>query len=154
MKNMDLNFQWAAGFIEGEGTFYFRKPQQDGWNAGFLEMKVCQKEPEALYMMQDALGGLGSITGPYDNTNGQPIYYWNPRGMTQDEVVSLMWKLYPYMSPRRQVQMSNILDRHMAAREASREAKKYCRRGIHLREEGQSRCITCRKEQRKLNGWK
>lgn len=149
MKIEDL--MWVVGFLEGEGTFYFRKRK----NAvtGWVEIKAVQKDREPLDMLVEK-SGTGKVNGPYNNTNGEPIYTWSVSGK-RDEIISFAWKIFPYLSERRKIALSLALDRDADSRAISAENAKLCRRKLHLMSEsrvvknGSSRCGECRKKARK-----
>jgi hypothetical protein len=50
---------WAAGFFDGEGCFSFTD------KAAYASVSIVQVERRPLERFQDAIGGLGTIYGPY-----------------------------------------------------------------------------------------
>nr|YP_009184873.1 putative LAGLIDADG homing endonuclease [Jenufa minuta]ALO63004.1 putative LAGLIDADG homing endonuclease [Jenufa minuta] len=57
IKNIDQHYlEWLVGFIEGDGTFYFRK---DNKNVR-LGFEISQKDPKVLFQIKKTLG-FGSV---------------------------------------------------------------------------------------------
>lgn len=86
---------WAAGFFDGEGTCQTVKKNPPRRNTYRAMVQVAQAgSPDLLYRMQAAVGGLGSVCGPYDYKGGRlPVYRWsvsNFEGVQQ--VACGMWK--------------------------------------------------------------
>jgi hypothetical protein len=50
---------WAAGFFDGEGCFSYTD------KAAYASVSIVQVERRPLERFQDAVGGLGTIYGPY-----------------------------------------------------------------------------------------
>lgn len=58
IKIIDQNFlEWLIGFIEGDGSFYYRKVENNKLRLGF---KISQKDPKVLYRIKKTLG-FGSV---------------------------------------------------------------------------------------------
>jgi hypothetical protein len=91
-------FSWAVGFWEGEGTV--NSPNK---GRGF-EMSASQKYTEPLQRVQLAFG-CGKLYGPYNNGK---IYRWIVSG---NNARILMSRVYPHLSKRRQIQVTEILSR-------------------------------------------
>ena len=83
---------WAAGFIEGEGSFFK--------NGGGLTVRATQVQKEPLERLQKWFGGSVLL-------QGQPIWKWTVCGDRARRVVQLT---YPWFSPRRQEQVDRALD--------------------------------------------
>jgi hypothetical protein len=97
----DLDLAWAAGFLEGEGSF-FRQSRGD------IVVKATQVDRESL----DRLSKLfaGSVT--YDSRvrdrgTRQPQWQWRLDGR---RAVELMFILFPLMTERRQEQITKALE--------------------------------------------
>lgn len=92
---------WAAGFLEGEGTFdgvhKGRNPRVSAWQV--------QKEP--LERLQRTFGGtIRYIQRRNAPVTHQPAYAWHLTGVGAR---GLMMTLYSLMSPKRQVKIGAIL---------------------------------------------
>ena len=85
---------WAAGFLEGEGSF--------GAHKGSPYISCPQVITEPLYLLKQMFGG--SVTGPVISNlpNRQPRYVWRCAG---PRAVGLMMTLYTLMSEKRQAQI-------------------------------------------------
>lgn len=87
---------WAAGFFDGEGCTTAYK------NHRFTPMaSLSQAGPKPLALLErfrQALGGLGTITGPVlRNPKHQPIYSWHVTGYENCQaVIAILWK---YLGP-------------------------------------------------------
>ena len=100
---VDPELAWVMGVLEGEGSFILAN-QSSGKYAG-ISMQTIDKD--ILERIQDRLGG--KVYGPY-NYQGEgykPLYHWWHRGRGVTEAIML--SMYPYMSPRRQKQILNVL---------------------------------------------
>ena len=102
---------WAAGFFEGEGTVALNGSAPRLW----LPQASAQGIPEVLARFQAAVGGLGSISGPYVLKNPWsklPQYRW---GLSRFEhvqaVIAMFW---PWMSARRRSGARAVLLRQRA----------------------------------------
>lgn len=96
---------WAAGFFDGEGNFNFslRNVSRKGVPAkyGRLTVQITQTDSDVLYRFQQAVGGLGSVTGPYAYKNPRnptwaPLYRYQTS--SPQEVLFIMRLLLPYLS--------------------------------------------------------
>lgn len=115
---------WAAGFFDGEGhigctTAYRREyVKQDGdvttHTSDRLAMQISQVDRGGLERFLDAVGGLGSIEGPYDDgrEHSQPISMWRVSGVDRVErVVCLLW---PWLGKVKRCQAEDALGRKIA----------------------------------------
>lgn len=84
--------EWAAGFLEGEGTFEK------------CRVRASQKQKEPLTRLKKYFGGTITINA-YDYL--EPIYRWNISG---SRARGVMLTLYRLMSPRRQKQIRKGLN--------------------------------------------
>lgn len=132
---------WAAGFLEGEGTFLVDR-------SGITAAQV-QRQP--LDRLQKLLGG--KVVGPYEhnkNRNGQPFYRW---GLYGSNAIGLMMTLYTLMSPRRKEAIVKTLIRWKEAPGNSADllARGFCKHGHDLigenyiidEKSGKGRCKVC-----------
>jgi hypothetical protein len=94
MNNNEIELAWAAGFFDGEGHVRSKKDA----NGRRAEMQVAQKTRECLERLQKAIGGVGTIGGPYHSRN--PVYFWYLTKTPEvDRVLTILW---PYLSgPKR-----------------------------------------------------
>lgn len=134
--------KWIAGFLEGEGSFQFRRG---------CSVSAAQVELFPLSKLQAILGG--SIFGPkaYSN-NRQPAWRWALHGR---QAAGLMMTLYLYMSPKRRQQIKNaLLIWH--SRPARPDTRVFCKwnheytpenTGRHIGKHGSQRyCKQCARE--------
>jgi hypothetical protein len=139
---------WAAGFLEGEGSFY-ANPK------GYLHVTAAQKQRQPLDQMLAIFGGR-----IYRDPK-RSIYTWH---QSSDELAeATMVLLRPLMSPRRQWQIDRALKAAEEARAtrpgtgSHQRAKETCPNGhtydkIRLNPDGSFRgrvCTTCRNERRR-----
>ena len=137
---------WAAGFIEGEGSF-----AAAGKYRTAPVLSVSQVNPEPLYRLKAIFGG--SVNGPYHHKNPkhEPFFRWVIGSIAGVEV---MMTILPLMSEKRQQQIKRVI-------EVWREAEFYtgdrthCPQGHEYTKEntyvfhGHWRdCIECRKHRR------
>lgn len=83
---------WAAGIIEGEGSFVY--------NAGSQVLSVPQKDPWILYRMQELFGG-NIRTRSQNGMYSWAIYGTRARGV--------IYTLFKFLSPRRKAQAKAAL---------------------------------------------
>jgi hypothetical protein len=94
------DLHWAAGFLEGEGTF-----ARCGPGAGGQLIEVPQTEREPLEYLQNLFGG--SISCPRTNHLGKkPVFRWRVCG---SRARGVMLTLYVFMFSRRKSQMRKAL---------------------------------------------
>jgi hypothetical protein len=69
---MTADIHWAAGFLDGEGSFSFqgRTPRSHGKS---LKISAKQKYPPSLEKLKRLFGGGISY---YSRTTGNPIHSW------------------------------------------------------------------------------
>lgn len=89
----DVEYAWAAGFIDGEGHFGCRQATKNTFQ---ISIQVHQKGREPLDKLQKIFGGKVYITG-------RPgIFKWSIQ--KREDVVSAYEKLKPYLSKVKQLQ--------------------------------------------------
>lgn len=97
---------WAAGFFDGEGnTNAYRK---GGSGPFVLQMSVTQVHRETLERFQRALGGLGTIYGPYSTISGRlPQYTIKIR--THEHIQAAVSMLWPWLCPPKRIQATGAI---------------------------------------------
>jgi len=89
---MDIKeLYWAAGFLEGEGTFPWRKKPNNQF-----AIYANQVDPESLYRLKQHWGGY--IYGPLKRGH-QPFFVWYLGG---PNAAAFAMMLYPLLTGRRQ----------------------------------------------------
>jgi|SRR5579872_2648762 len=91
-----LDVAWAAGFLEGEGTFRFTKSRS-------VCVSAPQKGTECLLRLQKLFGG--SIYGPYTETHRIP--QWQ---LTGNKAVGVMMTVYSFMSEKRKGEIKKAIN--------------------------------------------
>ena len=93
-----VELAWAAGFIDGEGTFYTTKRQQVLTEKGYrtkaypyFRLSVAQKDRRVLNKLKSIVGG--AISGPFHYPPSKPYYMFC---LCNAETV--FKKLKPYLS--------------------------------------------------------
>lgn len=89
---------WAAGFFDGEGCFWRKKP-------GILGVSITQVHPEVLQKFADIMG-IGSVNGPYQGNRSRdlgwkPQYYYRVSGSRAHHVARVIW---PYLGSEKRRQ--------------------------------------------------
>jgi len=141
---------WAAGFLEGEGSF-------DCAN-GTPRVSAAQVQREPLDRLSAMFGGR-IWSKPPSGFSAQPIWTWV---LPSRRSVQAMMTLFVLMSPRRQEQIERALRRWRAARNMKAAGSNICRRGHiieganaqHLPSRTFPRCRACanaaKRERRRL----
>lgn len=127
---------WAAGFLEGEGSFIMSRKTGDS-----LTVSAPQKDREPLDKLQSIFGG--KINGPYKNL---PCLNWTVHGSA---AAGIMMTVYPFMSLRRRNKIAECL-MIWKTRPVAHRDKNVCYRGheFSLRKNGKRQgvariCMTC-----------
>ena len=96
---------WAAGFMDGEGSFYTRTPRSRGRTSRQLIVSAAQTDPRPLEKLKSMFGG--SISGPYRRKNStKDIWQWQVGSfMFCQAIIAALW---PFMKVKRE-QASNAL---------------------------------------------
>ena len=133
------DIHWAAGFIEGEGSFL--KPP------GKLRIDVHQVQKWPLEKMYNLFGGTMNLHKRPLNSRQSPIWGWSLRGI---KARALSMTIYPLMSPKRQYQILSAL-KFWRQRPPATHLRKHCPRGhaysptnTIVSKEGYRRCLKCR----------
>jgi hypothetical protein len=108
-----IELAWAAGFYDGEGNCTFirsDKLRQDGTRGagGQVRIQIGQVRPEPLERFHKAVGGLGTLNGPYPGRrkNESPIYQWMAVSCL---AYTQIWNLLgPYLSAPKQEQFHEV----------------------------------------------
>lgn len=93
----EIEFAWAAGFIEGDGHFSLNRTTS--------EIDVTQKELESLVWLYDWFGG-SVFTIENQGIKKLTYYRWRVAG---PKAKSIMRKMYPYMTTKRKTQIEKCL---------------------------------------------
>lgn len=141
MKNSDL--QWAAGFLDGEGTFRGNKV------SGTAIVRAGQKDAELLLRLQSLFGGgICECRSGYKNYR---IRLWQVAGSV---AAGLMMTLYPLLSCRRQGQIRLALGlwrAHMPGpgyRKGCPLGHSYDSTNTYINPRGSRECRICRNRRR------
>lgn len=94
---------WAAGFLEGEGSFLAQ-----GRGRRSFRVYACQVQEEPLLRLQRLVGGRLLCRHRLKGVrNNQPVHEWY---LDTDKSVQLAMTLYSLMSPKRQEQIASCLN--------------------------------------------
>src|SRR5262245_32700072 len=111
MRTVDI--AWAAGFLEGEGTFQIARA---------ILVSACQIQRQPLERLQELFGGaIRERLTP----KGKLIHYWQ---VYSQMAASIMMTIYPLMSPNRQKQIRIALE-NWRKRQIAQQQKTACPRG-------------------------
>ncbi len=105
---------WAAGILDGEGHVHYRlKDTHKGVDrkANSIGIMISNTDLELLERWQAAIGGMGKIFGPYDQTKyyktGKPLYKYAVHGFEKCQAIIAM--LYPWLCAYRKEQAVSAL---------------------------------------------
>lgn len=139
---------WAAGFLEGEGSFTVGYKKSSPSYHG-MRVSAPQVQLAPLERLQRIFGG--SI---YPLKLERKINTWQCTG---ERAVGVMMTIYTLMSPKRKEQIKHCLDKWKASNALYGPAKKFCKRGHpwveeNIRSYRQKRtCKLCDTASRKLS---
>lgn len=91
---------WFTGLFEGEGCIATPKTYPFGLVIDSTDLDTLQKA-------HAAIGGLGSIVGPYMREERKPIYKWIAN--KQRDASSILMTVYPLLSERRREKATEAL---------------------------------------------
>lgn len=99
---------WAAGFWDGEGCTA-AQVHKNGHN---IHMSIAQVYLPNLHKFHKAVGGLGYIYGPHNNStkarpNCQPQYSWQTSKFEHVQAVIAM--LWPFLTDEKKDQYKRVL---------------------------------------------
>jgi hypothetical protein len=100
--------EWAAGLFEGEGSIVLAtsgKKRKDGTRATTGRLTIGMTDLDVLERFHAAVGGRGSLNGPYDRGENKPIYYWCAQWKVGREVAAM---LRPHLCERRTKRMNEV----------------------------------------------
>jgi hypothetical protein len=104
----DIDLAYAAGLIEGEGSFYTNKARDRRYARVSIS---CSTDEDVLVSLQRRLG-VGHVHGPYGGSrpgrfpNAKPYWLWMVT--KKDDAARLIKALYPYMGKRRRDQAARV----------------------------------------------
>lgn len=93
-----LDVAWAAGFLEGEGSFV-----TNGRRGCTTTASQINQEP--LLRLQEIFGGA---VVPHKTPKGKPNYRWRTHGMRAAAIARL---IFPHLSEKRKSQAERIISR-------------------------------------------
>jgi len=131
---------WAAGFLEGEGSF--------GLARKTVNISADQVQREPLERLQRIFGGPIYQCSP-KGRQVQPYFKWNVYG---PRAAGVAMTLFAIMSPRRQQQIVSALEAWKNSTSLSNASKTSCKRGHAFDESntytrnGKRACKTCKIE--------
>lgn len=112
-----VDLAWAAGFLEGEGSF--------GINGGSARVTAAQVQKEPLDRMHRLFGGHLWLKQP-NGVGNQPIWVWY---VNSRRSAAVMMTLYSFMSPKRKLEIEFALSEWRSARNMKSAGSLVCTRG-------------------------
>ena len=86
---------WAAGLFDGEGSSFITFTRRRPWNRKCLVRSLSMKQNHisVLKRFYKAIGGLGSINGPYKyKYHKHAVYEWATRKFEDVQaVIAMLW---------------------------------------------------------------
>ena len=125
MNNTEL--AWAAGFFDGEGSICSTARKTKHGDSYHMIVSISQTDPRPLERFRLAVG-MGKVGGPYNTFNAytkqvyKPVYAF--RLHTAGEVLTMVAKLWPYLSEPKRDQMQASIEGWKASK-ATRKPRGY-----------------------------
>ena len=94
----DLELAWAAGFFDGEGSFYS--------NGQYPRVSIAQRDPIVLERFRAAVQ-VGKVYGPY-----RERYIWQYAANGSANVGHIYTVLGPYLSATKKEQFQQVWERN------------------------------------------
>ena len=123
---------WIAGFLEGEGCFYYS-------NSSVISANQVQQEP--LLRLQKLLGG-SLYRAKARPKPCQRIYVWT---ITGQRAVAIMMTVFSLMSPKRKKAITKAISRWKKAA-LHNKYKTHCPKGHlykRIKSNGRRACVQC-----------
>jgi len=123
----ELELYWAAGFLEGEGSFVAAsaacrtRPER---KTVTIRLSACQVQIEPLERLQRIFGGYIRSYPHYKNWS--PLFRWEVSGR---RAAALMFTLWSIMSPKRKAQIENAIAKWKLNRSQSEGCKEGAPKG-------------------------
>lgn len=108
---------WAAGFLEGEGSFV------GTLSNGQITVSAVQVNPEPLLRLHAMFGGH---LKPYHTSLGRPYLRWTING---GKGVSVAFTVFTWMSAKRRRQIALMVEKWRAMPGRDNRLKAHCPRG-------------------------
>ena len=102
MRTDKCDLAWAAGFIEGEGSFQYMRKHT-------IRVSACQVQKEPLTRLLTLFGGtlkLRPVPGGPSRPNWSKQHVWVALGA---RAAGVMMTLFPFMSPKRKGQIQSAI---------------------------------------------
>jgi len=112
-----LEYAWAAGFLEGEGSFC------GSVSNGGITVSAVQVQAEPLVRLQRLFGGY---LKQYVNNHGRAYYRWTVNGA---HAVGVTFTLFTWLSPRRRQQAALMVAKWQTRPGRNNSLKTHCPRG-------------------------
>lgn len=138
-----VDVAWAAGFLEGEGTFC---------NAGSPRVDCGQAQREPLERLVALFGGSLTLRKKTNGFGSKPIWIWR---LYANEAVQVMMTLYVLMSPKRKAEIEAALTRWRDGRMMKVKGTGRCGYGHPLEGDnvftvnGYVKCRTCHNDRKR-----
>jgi hypothetical protein len=111
----DLDIAWAAGFLEGEGSFSLTSPKKRKTLPPYRTVRVTCRQMirEPLDHLQKLFGGTICLVQQPKNplAKNKPIWDWSTSGA---RARGIMERLFPLMTSKRREQITHALTNDMA----------------------------------------
>lgn len=99
-----VDLAWAAGFLEGEGSFCVTK-RPPFYIYPYIQVAQVQKEP--LERLQKMFGGSFHLRTEVTRPKQHPYWRWSVSGA---RALGVMLTLFSFMSPKRKQQITSVLN--------------------------------------------
>lgn len=158
MNNLRIeDIYWAAGFLEGEGSFMKNRNKNDCGTI-IVSCSQVQKEPIDKLLFIFKCGNISFYERKNSNKKWSDVYIWRAYGEYAEDIMKL---IYPIMSEKRKDQINTCLSwyalRH--GKNFQKSGRKTCRSGRHewtnentfIDSRGKRTCRLCDRETK--NRW-
>jgi hypothetical protein len=103
----EIQTAWVAGYLEGEGCFFWITYQTEKYGPYHYPRIACSSTDRDVLEQLAEYTGVGRVWGPQDRGPNKPIWHWTvSKGK---EAAALMRALYPYMGQRRRAKIDEVL---------------------------------------------
>lgn len=106
MTDLKDDIAWAAGIVEGEGTFVFFK-RKNRPNTYCRRIGVEMTDRDVVLRLKNAFG-VGNVVGPRIRPPRKPSWIWQVQ--KDQDIFDVLIKLAPYLGERRSIQAGQLFD--------------------------------------------
>lgn len=104
---------WAAGFFDGEGSIHIHNRKARRLIPNVSITQAGTHPTELLERFRRAVGGLGTVCGPYQSKNGTWKARWQFEVVGFEKCQAVMAMLWRFLGPVKRAKAKKVLLAHL-----------------------------------------